>query len=240
VSIWAHLTIALLELLIGGVLGVLLTLWWADRHGREADDQHPELDQPSNATAELVDTANRTSAVFGRALSAHTSLRARLAGVAASAEEHAQTLEHLHKAGIAPKGIRANADWRAPPELSRDLPRPGSQKSWQALDRSFEALLAVLDDPDANYAHHARAYAKVGQASRQISDELAGASTLELAAGCSFCAKGRTQVTRLIAGPGIYICDECIALCVDIMEEESGPDWHEETNKRLQDSEDQT
>lgn len=238
-SIWARLAIALLELLIGGVLGVLLARWWADRHGGEADDQHQDLDE-TNATAELVHTASRTSAVFGRALSAHTSLRARLAGVAASAEEHAQTLEHLHKAGIAPQGVRANADWRPPPELSRDLPRPGSHESWQALDRSFEALLAVLDDPDASFAHHARAYAEVGRASRQISDELAGASTLELAAGCSFCAKGRTEVARLIAGPGIYICDECIALCLEIMKEEGGLDWREETMKRLQDGEDQS
>lgn len=130
-SIWARLAIAVLELLAAGGLGVLLTLWWANRHGGEGNDQDQELDEPTNVTAELVRTANRTNAVLGRALSAHTSLRARLAGVAESAEEHAQTLEHLHKAGLAPKGVRANADWRPPPELSRDLPRPGSQESWQ-------------------------------------------------------------------------------------------------------------
>ncbi len=37
---------------------------------------------------------------------------------------------------------------------------------------------------------------------------------------CSFCAKTQEQVRRLVAGPGVYICDECIELCFDIMEEE--------------------
>ena len=40
---------------------------------------------------------------------------------------------------------------------------------------------------------------------------------------CSFCGKSRDQVRRLIAGPGsVYICDECIELCREIIEEESG------------------
>lgn len=38
---------------------------------------------------------------------------------------------------------------------------------------------------------------------------------------CSFCGKSQKQVKRLIAGPGVYICDECIELCNEIMEEES-------------------
>lgn len=38
---------------------------------------------------------------------------------------------------------------------------------------------------------------------------------------CSFCDKSQDQVGRLIAGPGVYICDECIELCFEIIEEES-------------------
>lgn len=30
---------------------------------------------------------------------------------------------------------------------------------------------------------------------------------------CSFCGKPNTQVAKLVAGPGVYICDECVALC---------------------------
>ncbi len=38
---------------------------------------------------------------------------------------------------------------------------------------------------------------------------------------CSFCGKGQEQVKRLIAGPGVYICDECIELCSDIIADEA-------------------
>jgi ATP-dependent Clp protease ATP-binding subunit ClpX len=37
---------------------------------------------------------------------------------------------------------------------------------------------------------------------------------------CSFCGKPQEQVRRLVAGPGVYICDECIELCNEIVEEE--------------------
>ena len=39
---------------------------------------------------------------------------------------------------------------------------------------------------------------------------------------CSFCGKSQKQVKKLIAGPGVYICDECIELCNEIIEEETG------------------
>ena len=37
---------------------------------------------------------------------------------------------------------------------------------------------------------------------------------------CSFCGKAQDQVRKLIAGPGVYICDECIDLCNEILDEE--------------------
>ena len=36
---------------------------------------------------------------------------------------------------------------------------------------------------------------------------------------CSFCGKSQEQVRKLIAGQGVYICDECINLCQEIIEE---------------------
>ncbi|WP_088007265.1 ATP-dependent protease ATP-binding subunit ClpX [Indiicoccus explosivorum] len=39
---------------------------------------------------------------------------------------------------------------------------------------------------------------------------------------CSFCGKPQEQVRKLVAGPGVYICDECIDLCTEIVEEELG------------------
>ncbi len=47
---------------------------------------------------------------------------------------------------------------------------------------------------------------------------------------CSFCGKSQDEVKKLIAGPTVYICDECIELCNDIIAEETkleeamGPD----------------
>ena len=37
---------------------------------------------------------------------------------------------------------------------------------------------------------------------------------------CSFCGKKQSQVRKLIAGGGVYICDECIEVCNEILEEE--------------------
>ncbi|MEY3483873.1 MAG: hypothetical protein RLZZ218_708, partial [Actinomycetota bacterium] len=47
---------------------------------------------------------------------------------------------------------------------------------------------------------------------------------------CNFCSKTQKQVLKLIAGPGVYICNECIDLCNEIIEEEMG-----KTPKQVQD-----
>ena len=46
---------------------------------------------------------------------------------------------------------------------------------------------------------------------------------------CSFCGKGQNDVRKLIAGPTVYICDECIELCNDIIAEE----WQEEKSREI-------
>ncbi|WP_303870626.1 ATP-dependent Clp protease ATP-binding subunit ClpX [Acetobacterium wieringae] len=43
-------------------------------------------------------------------------------------------------------------------------------------------------------------------------------------ARCSFCGKSQSQVKRMVAGPGVYICNECIELCEEIMDVESMPE----------------
>ena len=45
---------------------------------------------------------------------------------------------------------------------------------------------------------------------------------------CSFCGKSQDEVKKLIAGPSVYICDECVSLCSEIIQEEYG---HEEKDK---------
>lgn len=39
---------------------------------------------------------------------------------------------------------------------------------------------------------------------------------------CSFCGKSQHEVRKLIAGPTVFICDECTTLCMDIVEQEAG------------------
>jgi ATP-dependent Clp protease ATP-binding subunit ClpX len=39
---------------------------------------------------------------------------------------------------------------------------------------------------------------------------------------CSFCGKSQDEVHRIIAGPGVYICNECVELCQEIYEEDVG------------------
>jgi ATP-dependent Clp protease ATP-binding subunit ClpX len=47
-----------------------------------------------------------------------------------------------------------------------------------------------------------------------------GVSDSKNALHCSFCGKGQHEVRKLIAGPTVYICDECVGLCIDIIGEE--------------------
>lgn len=48
---------------------------------------------------------------------------------------------------------------------------------------------------------------------------------------CSFCGKSQREVKKLIAGPSVYICDECVALCNEIILEENSRDTSTETAK---------
>ena len=143
-SMLVRVTLAIAELLAGGALGATAGVWWA-RPNEPAEHHDEAATTDTDREPPLVEAYLRTQAAVGRSLNAHLSLQARLVAVGDSAIEHAQALERLDKAGIAPRPVRANADWQPPPELSRDLPRPGAPKAWQALDRSFDALLAALD-----------------------------------------------------------------------------------------------
>ena len=54
---------------------------------------------------------------------------------------------------------------------------------------------------------------------------------------CSFCGKTQDDVERIIAGPGVYICDECIKVCTNIIEndlyEDSEISYEESDSKKL-------
>src|SRR5210317_716682 len=50
---------------------------------------------------------------------------------------------------------------------------------------------------------------------------------------CSFCGKSQHEVRKLIAGPSVFICDECVDLCNDIIREEIQENAQEEASDRL-------
>ena len=53
-----------------------------------------------------------------------------------------------------------------------------------------------------------------------MSDENRGKSEDGKLLYCSFCGKSQHEVRKLIAGPSVFICDECVELCNDIIREE--------------------
>jgi hypothetical protein len=53
---------------------------------------------------------------------------------------------------------------------------------------------------------------------------------------CSFCGKDKAMVGKLVAGPGVYICNECVELCTQILGLEGTPElhvWHERPDDEL-------
>ncbi len=60
-----------------------------------------------------------------------------------------------------------------------------------------------------------------------------GTSSSEKTLYCSFCGKSQHEVKKLIAGPSVFICDECIDLCNDIIRDEVTPELDKETKNDL-------
>src|SRR4029077_979444 len=59
--------------------------------------------------------------------------------------------------------------------------------------------------------------AKPGHNSTRLETNMARATNLTM---CSFCGKSHAEVRKLIAGPGVYICDSCINVCKSILDKE--------------------
>src|SRR5256886_3455651 len=62
---------------------------------------------------------------------------------------------------------------------------------------------------------------KPGHKSTLLETNMARASNLTM---CSFCGKSHAEVRKLIAGPGVYICDSCINVCKSILDKELNED----------------
>jgi hypothetical protein len=98
------------------------------------------------------------------------------------------------------------------------------------LDRALEQLAAVIDAPDGDPAIHADVYDEIAGAARAVVEQLPAAHDTKVEYGsatavCGFCGTSATKVPKVIAGPHVLICDECVALCVEILDDEFGDDW---------------
>lgn len=68
-----------------------------------------------------------------------------------------------------------------------------------------------------SYAAALRHFRDISPREDHMSQEKETSTTTEEPLKCSFCGKSQTKVRKVIAGPGVYICDECVVLCVDII-----------------------
>ena len=50
---------------------------------------------------------------------------------------------------------------------------------------------------------------------------------------CSFCGKSQHEIRKLIAGPSVFICDECVDLCIEIIREETEEAAGDESSDKL-------
>ena len=76
------------------------------------------------------------------------------------------------------------------------------------------------DRPGAQEPHRIGRGLRHGEMSSQMTEKVGGEKLLY----CSFCGKSQHEVRKLIAGPSVFICDECIDLCNDIIREEAATD----------------
>jgi len=146
----------------------------------------------------------------------------RLRELAGAAQNTAAALRQGDSAGLQ-RGHPAQpipANWQPPHELQQGAPRPGPTAAWQALDRAFKSLVAALNDPSVALPDLALAWDTLANAAGGLADAIDHASVQQRAV-CSFCAKPAREVRRLITGPpGVGICNECVDLCVEILEED--------------------
>jgi ClpX C4-type zinc finger len=176
---------------------------------------------PSGTTA--------ASVAFQTALDACRGLPTRLTRIAQAAKAKAAAPPRRPRRRNHRRHHTTSAPTGGPPwALRRDSPRL-PVIAWQLLNRAFDQLTAAFDDPNANLHTRACAFEEIAKAAREVAKQLrTDDGQRELSselARCAFCGKRGRDVRKVIAGPTSAICDECVALCVEVLEEELGDDW---------------
>jgi hypothetical protein len=195
---------------------------------RPTPDESDESDERTRLERLATERNNAASVAFQTALDTCRGLPTRLTRIAEAAEAKATALRDGQAAGLIAGPHHVSADWRPPWELRHDSPRL-PVIAWQLLDRAFDQLTAALDDPNADLHTRACAFEEIAKAAREVAKQLrTDDGQRELSselARCAFCGKRGRDVRKVIAGPTSAICDECVDLCVEVLEEELGDDW---------------
>jgi len=146
-----------------------------------------------------------------------------LRAVTAAAGQRAFAIQAMIRTGQPVNSPALSEDWQPPYELrdSRD-DRPLRDR-WGRFDRGVKALSAIATTSDADPGAVADAHIELARAAAELAGELENAAPEHLRADgemlCSFCGRPSSEVSRMIAGPGINICDECVGLCVEIIDD---------------------
>jgi hypothetical protein len=213
-----------------GLAGLVGLAWLAVevRRGRAQPEVEP-------LTPELLELARRQAIADARAADqrwnalgqAHNPIlyvrAGQLRAVTAAAGQRALAIRALIRTGQPVNAPTLPDEWQPPRELrdSRD-DRPLPDR-WGRFDRAVKALTAIATTADADPGAVADAHAELARAAGELAGELENAALEHKRSGgevlCSFCGKPNTEVKRMIAGPGINICDDCIELCVEIIED---------------------
>ena len=82
-------------------------------------------------------------------------------------------------------------------------------------------LVAVADSPCSASWHVSVLCSASREGSRRRYEQGYSRATSKNTLYCSFCGKSQHEVRKLIAGPTVFICDECVELCMDIIREEN-------------------
>src|SRR5258708_14666809 len=83
-------------------------------------------------------------------------------------------------------------------------------------DRTGSLRNAVLDKHEMIITRHGKKVARLSRTEPQSSATKEGQAEVS----CSFCGKAQAEVAKLIAGPTVFICNECVGLCVQMLREE--------------------
>src|SRR3989441_9200068 len=79
---------------------------------------------------------------------------------------------------------------------------------------------SIRSSPSASSPHESQEHSRVSPRRSAMAGKRGDGESLR----CSFCNKDQRDVKKLIAGPTVYICDECVDICLDIIAEEREPD----------------